>query len=634
MRIIYTVLLALINMSLVAQITTVSSDFNYLVYNEFVKQQLQTTLRAAPDTLDLPFFDDFAYPGPYPDQNSWIDNNVFINNSIGENPPSVGMASFDGLSSGGTPYGGLSGKADYLTSTFLDLSSFSADDNVYLSFYIQAGGNGDSPEVNDSLLVEFKNSSEEWEKIEAYSKEDVVGGFQFKAIPVLNDDYFHQGFQFRFVNIAEYSFEDFWHLDYVKLVPNGSDVAFSQDIAFVQEPSNFLRNYNSMPWHQFIENVQGELNDEMDISLFNHFDETNSAEPSSFSLIESNTGLSVIDEPELLKLDGSVNQKDVPSNQLVEYTNPLPAFANAIDNPAFDNEDVLEFIFSYEFEQNEETNLTSANNKVSRKTIFDNYLAYDDGTGESNLAAQGAGTQLAVKFTTNVGDSLKAVQFHIPHLNGNVENQFFNLKIWIDDLESDPIFDRDLLRPFYVDNVFDTLQGFTSYRLEDFAGVEQALFIPKGDFYVGWQQVNDENENAIPLGYDLNSPNGFDKIFQNLGGGWEPLASFNKKGSLMIRPVLGNEPAINTEVIEVEEELAEDFLLSPNPNNGQISLRLKEGDIHSYSISVHDMLGKIAFYQREAKENITLGLPNGYYMVSLQNRASRLTYTKKIIINQ
>ena len=41
----------------------------------------------APDSIDLPFIDDFSYAGPYPDPNLWLDNRVFINNSMGFSPP-------------------------------------------------------------------------------------------------------------------------------------------------------------------------------------------------------------------------------------------------------------------------------------------------------------------------------------------------------------------------------------------------------------------------------------------------------------------------------------------------------------------------------------------------------------------
>ncbi len=108
------------------------------------------------DTIGLPFFDDFSYDGPYPTNDLWLTNDVFVNNTLGINPPSIGMATFDGLNAGGTPYG-RAGFSDFLVSTYLDLSPYNSDDDVYLSFFIQPKGQGDNPEEEDLLILEFKN---------------------------------------------------------------------------------------------------------------------------------------------------------------------------------------------------------------------------------------------------------------------------------------------------------------------------------------------------------------------------------------------------------------------------------------------------------------------------------------------
>src|SRR3569832_395224 len=47
--------------------------------------------------LTLPFRDDFSYDGIYPDPTLWTDSDVFINSSYADNPPTVGVATFDGI---------------------------------------------------------------------------------------------------------------------------------------------------------------------------------------------------------------------------------------------------------------------------------------------------------------------------------------------------------------------------------------------------------------------------------------------------------------------------------------------------------------------------------------------------------
>ncbi|MBL7830595.1 MAG: hypothetical protein JNK41_06175, partial [Saprospiraceae bacterium] len=85
------------------------------------------------DTIDLPFLDDFSYSGPYPDPKLWINDDVFINNTFAIKQPSIGVATFDGTNSGGSPYLGGNGISDYLTSQQIDLGKYNSGSNVYLS---------------------------------------------------------------------------------------------------------------------------------------------------------------------------------------------------------------------------------------------------------------------------------------------------------------------------------------------------------------------------------------------------------------------------------------------------------------------------------------------------------------------
>jgi len=83
--------------------------------------------------------------------------NVYFNSNFPISPPSFCVATFDGLDSTGYPYDFSSqtahGIADSLTSHPIDLSVII--DSVYLSFQYQAQGNGNAPEQNDSLRLDF-----------------------------------------------------------------------------------------------------------------------------------------------------------------------------------------------------------------------------------------------------------------------------------------------------------------------------------------------------------------------------------------------------------------------------------------------------------------------------------------------
>jgi len=103
-------------------------------------QSIKNTINISTD----PFFDDFSYEGPYPNADLWLDDRVFVNNTLAHKPPSIGVATFDGISERGTSYGGY-GPADFLTSNYIDASNFNANSDVYLSFFACPKGNGYYP---------------------------------------------------------------------------------------------------------------------------------------------------------------------------------------------------------------------------------------------------------------------------------------------------------------------------------------------------------------------------------------------------------------------------------------------------------------------------------------------------------
>ena len=107
---------------------------------------------------DLPFFDDFSQNEIFPNGSRWIDNDVFINSSYPDSPPSIGAATFDAINGSGAMYDNADTdpfSADKLTSLPFDLSKYTISDNIYLSFFYQPQGKGDPPDDGDSLILEF-----------------------------------------------------------------------------------------------------------------------------------------------------------------------------------------------------------------------------------------------------------------------------------------------------------------------------------------------------------------------------------------------------------------------------------------------------------------------------------------------
>ncbi len=122
----------------------------------------------------LPFFDDFSHSNTYPDSTKWTDNNVLVNDGFPLCPPNRKGATFDVLDANGKVYNYAISNAfvaEYLTSVRIRLDSImdpephalTPADSIYLSFYYQPQGNGNSPEEQDSLVLQFGTTTERQE---------------------------------------------------------------------------------------------------------------------------------------------------------------------------------------------------------------------------------------------------------------------------------------------------------------------------------------------------------------------------------------------------------------------------------------------------------------------------------------
>ena len=130
--------------------------------------------RGVAEARFLPFFDDFSQSILYPDSMKWTDNNVLVNDGFPLCPPNRNGATFDVLDANGKVYEYAISNAfvaEYLTSARIRLDSImepepralTPADSVYLSFYYQPQGNGNAPEGQDSLVLQFGITTERQE---------------------------------------------------------------------------------------------------------------------------------------------------------------------------------------------------------------------------------------------------------------------------------------------------------------------------------------------------------------------------------------------------------------------------------------------------------------------------------------
>lgn len=614
--------------ALSAQIELVLPTHNMVL--EYAERPVQNR-SVSLDTL--PFVDDFAVEGPFPDPNLWLDNQVFINTDLAVSPPSIGVATFDGLDETGSPYG-LSGAGDTLTSVGINLDIPVNDLN--LSFFIQARGRGDQPEMTDSLVLEFKNMDGEWEIEESFVGIDsptAVSDFIFVSVRISNTRFLHDDFQFRFRNKSSgRGAIDFWHLDMVRLINNQAPSETFLDVAFQYPPQGILNRYSAMPSKHFQTNTSSHLREEFTLNVFNHFDV---ARPigSTNSLMEINeltSGQNVTAPRQYVPgADLNINANSSLEIEITENFSVSSSIANSNDALLFETS------FSINPVESDNDPGLFTNNFVSRETVIDDYFAYDDGTSEFGLQAQGPGTNVAVEFQTTVKDTLTAIAIHFPRIKEDVTNQFFNLKVWLDDLESEPVYE-ELFSPIYADTFFDTLQGFTTYRLQDpFSGVLQPVDIDANTtFYIGWEQVSNEFIDAIPVGFDSNTKDvaQYNFFFSPDEGEWFNFGSQGFDGALLLRPIMGAENAIFTSVGETAD--VRGIKVYPNPNNtGLLNIEFEDLQNQIKELRLIDLHGRTVLTKQEQYHQIELpNVVSGFYFINFVDQSNNIIYREKLII--
>ena len=122
----------------------------------------------------LPFFDDFSHSNVYPDSTKWTDNSALVNDGFPLCPPNRNGVTLDVLDANGRVYDFAISNAfvaEYLTSVRIRLDSImepepralTPADSVYFSFYYQPQGNGNPPESQDSLVLQFGTTTQHQE---------------------------------------------------------------------------------------------------------------------------------------------------------------------------------------------------------------------------------------------------------------------------------------------------------------------------------------------------------------------------------------------------------------------------------------------------------------------------------------
>lgn len=545
----------------------------------------------------LPFLDDFSKESVYPDSSMWIGRSVYVNRTYPVAPLSIGVATFDGVDSTGYPYdftaSGIStGVADRLTSIPINLGKYFAPDSVYFSFFYQSQGRGNAPEAADSLILQFKRpTTGTWDQVwahkgyaiwdqnlnKALSKDT---NFHAVILPVIDTAYLHDGFQFRFINHATLSGNlDHWNIDYVYLKNNRTqaDTIF-EDVAFVYDPLSLLKKYQAMPWEQYIPSeLKDSLTRRLSTSIRNSYKVTKNTQYKYY--IYDNTPAKVDSF-----IAGSFNVDPYVPNGMCTYA-PFanPPFKYVI--PLLSDSEV----YTWENILKSTPDFDGYNDTVRFYQKFYNYYAYDDGTAERGYGLSGTNPKLAVRFTLNVADTLKAIKLFFNPLLTNTSVYSFRLAVWADNggLPGNLIYKDSVVTPVY-DKA--GVNEFHNYRLSN-----EALVLAPGTYYFGWMQTTVATQ-LLNVGFDLNI-NSQSNTFMYLSSSWQ---QSDKNGTVMLRPVFGK--SFSVAGIHTQQTADINFEVYPNPAQDMLNInfndRFKLGNIQ---ISMIDMYGKTVW----AENNFT-----------------------------
>jgi hypothetical protein len=572
--------------------------------------------------LTLPFFEDFSTSTVIPDPNKWSDRYAFINSSFATEPISVGVATLDAIDENGDVYAltNWPASSDMLTSQSFDLSLYSQPgDTVRLSFFYQAGGKGEVPELKDSLLLEFYSPVEnQWNRT-WFAILDTASLFQ-QVILKVPESYYQSGFRFRFRNYTSISASevtggkgalsnaDCWNIDYIMMntLPESAH-RFIPDIALMEPPRNLMDYYETIPWL--------------------HLNEAQSITRNYMQYVIRN-----LQKNEIVNLGRSYYTRNLQTGytefaeeffdnfsaeEIIRRNDPFISPFTRNDNSKEGNIEVGGFIITPEgqFKQND-----------TAKTVlrFKDYYAYDDGTPEYGFGISGpsmAGALLAYRFRIYKPDTLRALDMLFNKARDNFNAGLgFHLCVWNDDggKPGELIY---LSSEVYTPDLGSELPGFKRYVLNP----DASLVVTDTTVYVGWKQVSEEFLN---LGYDVNR-NNVDRTFVNTSGEWFNPGNSIIPGSLMIRPVLGSKEVITGEVEIPDTPL--DVVLFPNPVSEILSIRAT--GIAITGILVYDVYGRLVLQRLDNLDYLDVsGLPSGFYQVILNTDQER-SITRKIVVS-
>ena len=572
-------------------------DWNPILQKEVPEAKLKTT------ALSLPFFDDFTSYGVFPDNSKWVDRTVYINNTMAVQPVSRGVATFDALNARGGPYDSLNNNAlvyaDSLTSAQIDLSTHTPGDSIYLSFFFQPQGRGFSPETQDSLML-FMKKPAGWTKVWSIEGSPLQA-FRQVMVPIKDLAYFHGAFQFRFVNKASINInDDIWNIDYVRMAANRSinDTAV-KDVATIEAPTSLLNDYTSMPYRQYTADPAKEIT-----SGSQHGFTVRNSDNAGHSI---NCGYVAREQLTNTPIaSSSINPNPViPAYSEQQFQ--FPMYTISYTAPGLYDRVVFENKY---FATDPSALDPRANDTIIHKQVFDNYLAYDDGTAEKSYFLNQSATlpaSTAIEFHLNQPDTIRGVAIYFGRQVPLATNKFFSVTVHNDIAVNggtdDLVYQQDLLFASYN----DTVNNFWIYKFDT------PVPMNAGTFFLGTLQPASSGSDSLYFGLDENRAGG-NHLYVNYLNVWQPSIV---GGALMIRPLLGQ--PVTPSAVRWVEQVDENWKVYPNPATNHFTISTETSNSVFYEVrDTHGRLLKSGQAANNQDMDIS-GLAPGIYFVRISD---------------
>ena len=537
------------------------------------------------ESIDLPIWDDFSSSNKL-NNLFWSEGeNVSIKDYLNVDAPSINIIEFDGLNKDGFPFNNDSGYGicDELVSDKINLSSKSLEDSVYLSFFWNFNINGEFPDYEDSLKVDFLNKNNEW--ITVWNANG--GSLNFKDQFTFNDilvenNFLHQNFMFKIYNIgnSEGPF-DSWLIDYIYLDANrNSNDSIFLDRALSFRVNKLFKDHISIPYNHI--SSSNSFSDSLSIKINNLDKDIQPINYTLKSFIDGNSEYLIYDNEPLSPILSGYEDR-------ILKTKPIEVSTYLSDNDSSS----IEFLFYIESGDSSYVNQNLRLNDTMRFNVsFKNSYSYDDGTAEFAAGLNQKNSELVLKHMTFTEDTLTHIQIYFPNNLYSSYSSDIELVLYQD-------LDEENTKVISQITSLDFNDEFNLFELNE-------PVIVKDSFYIGFRQF----ENSfLPVGLDKNNDTS-EKIYYKIDNKW--FQNDVIKGSLMIRPVFGKSNYVLTGV--ESEKIKKSISIFPNPSGGIFNLSNKVENIIVYSID-----GKIVKRINDTDRINLQEFKNGYYVIQIED---------------